>query len=183
MDFMIYYLSLGSNLGDRLGFLTAGMERLGELGLIGPVSPPYRTRPVGMAPGTPEFLNLALRMDTRIEPRYLLRHIKEIETALGRDMTPGPARSRPLDIDILLAGDRIIDSPELTIPHPRMKERLFVLVPLARIAPRVVHPVLGMEILELARRLEGSGNTPEDAVPPFPGAADSGNQESSGGSV
>lgn len=180
---MTYYLSLGSNMGDRHGFLKAGMERLGELGLIGRVSPIYRTIPVGMAPGTPEFLNLALRLDTVIEPRYLLRHIKEIETDLGRDMTPGPARSRPLDIDILLAEDRIIDSPELTIPHPRLAERAFVLIPLARIAPRVLHPVLGATVNELKRRLADSGNTLEDAVLPDIDTAGSGDQESSGGSV
>jgi len=180
---MVYYLSLGSNLGDRRGFLNAGMERLGELGIIGPVSPIFRTRPVDMAPDTPEFLNLALRLDTVIEPRYLLRHIEEIETALGRDKSPGPVRSRPLDIDILLAGDRIINSPELTIPHPRMAERAFVLIPLARIAPRVKHPLLGLEIEELRRRLERSGKSPADAVQPVSDAPGSMDQESSGGSV
>jgi len=146
---MIYYLSLGANLGDPRRQLTAGIEGLCECGRPGPISSLYRTRPQGMPADTPEFLNLALRLDSDLDPHGLLGHIKAIEAALGRDIHPGPPRSRPLDIDILLAGNRIIQTPDLVVPHPRMTRRAFVLVPLAEIAPEVIHPRLKLPIRKL----------------------------------
>ncbi|HDP95858.1 MAG TPA: 2-amino-4-hydroxy-6-hydroxymethyldihydropteridine diphosphokinase [Candidatus Aminicenantes bacterium] len=151
---MIYYLSMGSNLGNRRRNLEKGIRHLGAQGRIGPVSSLYRTRPQGMPSGTPDFFNLALRLDSGLEPMQLLQWIKVIEALMGRGLRPGPPRSRCLDADILLAGHRVHNTAELTIPHPRMTRRAFVLVPLAEIAPQMVHPVLGLKIIELLTRLD-----------------------------
>lgn len=164
---MVYYLSLGSNLGNRRENIENGILHLAAQGRVGPISSFYRTRPQGMLPGTPDFLNLALRMDSGLIPRHLLGWIKVIETAMGHDLRTGPPRSRYLDADILLAGHHVCETHSLTIPHPRMTRRAFVLVPLAEIAPHVVHPVLGQTIVELLSRLQNHDGVLRVENPPF----------------
>jgi 2-amino-4-hydroxy-6-hydroxymethyldihydropteridine diphosphokinase len=147
------YLSLGSNLGDRRANLKKALRLLGESVEIVKVSSVYDTEPVGVGE-QPRFLNLVCRVNTNIGPMQLLSLIKGIESSMGRDLglrnTP-----RVIDIDIILYGDTIMELPELIIPHPRMRERAFVLVPFAEIAPEIVHPVSGERIDELASRVEG----------------------------
>jgi len=147
------YLSLGSNLGDRRANLKEALRLLGESLEIASVSSVYDTEPVGVGE-QPRFLNLVCRVNTDIGPMQLLSLIKGIESSMGRDLSLRNA-PRVIDIDIILYGDTIMESPELIIPHPRMRERAFVLVPFAEIAPEVVHPITGERIDDLATRVEG----------------------------
>lgn len=145
---MRYHLGIGSNLGDLVTNLSRCRSLLQRADIrILAVSHPYQTEPVGIRE-QPWFLNQALEVESRLAPLELLDRIKEIEIHMGRipSITGGP---RLIDIDILLAGDEIVDSERLRIPHPRMTERNFVLVPLAEIAPEVIHPLRKRTILEL----------------------------------
>lgn len=136
---IIVYLGLGSNLGDRQSNLASAIERLSEKASIVSISSVYETDPVGYEE-QPRFLNAVLSAETELPPVELLRFIKDIECELGREYS-FPNAPRVIDIDILLYGDRVIDSPELTVPHPRLTERAFVLVPLVEISPRTRHPL------------------------------------------
>ena len=150
---MDVYLSLGSNLGDRRASLRKALRLLGEGVEIVKISSVYDTEPVGVGE-QPRFLNLVCRVNTDIGPMQLLSLIKGIEASMGRNLILRNA-PRIIDIDIILYGDTIMESPELIIPHPRMRERAFVLVPFAEIAPEVVHPVSGERIDDLSSRVEG----------------------------
>jgi 2-amino-4-hydroxy-6-hydroxymethyldihydropteridine diphosphokinase len=128
------FLGLGSNEGDRLRLLREAVETLD--GLVA-VSPVYETDPVGGPPGQGPYLNLVVELDTALSPRELLGVCQRLEAAAGRVRTDrfGP---RTLDVDILLIDGVVIDEPDLVVPHPRMLERRFVMVPLADLAPDVV---------------------------------------------
>lgn len=147
------YLALGTNMGDRVALLRATLERLSAVVEIDAVSSVYETEPVGFR-DQPDFLNLVVAGRTALEPRALLEAILGIEAALGRVRSFRNA-PRTVDIDILIFGDRIVAEPDLEIPHPRMRGRAFVLVPLAEVAPELVHPGTGERIAELAAALRG----------------------------
>jgi 2-amino-4-hydroxy-6-hydroxymethyldihydropteridine diphosphokinase len=141
------YIGLGANLGDRAATLREAAQRLGTLGRITAVSSLYETEPVGFRE-QPPFLNAVIALETDLSPTELFGEFIAIEQDLGRVRTFRNA-PRTLDLDVLLMGDRILDTPDLTLPHPRMHERAFVLAPLAEIAPGVRHPVLGVSAADL----------------------------------
>lgn len=149
------YLALGSNLGDRRGNLAAALQRLREVMKIVTVSSVYETEPVGYT-DQPRFLNLVLRGLTTLTPQELLRAAKQIEKTLGRQDTfrNGP---RLIDIDIIFYDDLHITQDDLIIPHPRMAERAFVLVPLAEIAPDRIDPVSGKSAQQLLAEVPQEG--------------------------
>lgn len=133
------YLSLGANLGDRAGNLGTALERLAESGVrVRRVSSLYETDPVG-GPPQPAYLNLVAEVETDLAPGALLAQCQEIESGLGRVRAErwGP---RTLDIDLLLYEGVTLQGPELTLPHPRLTERQFVLAPLAELAPNLRLP-------------------------------------------
>jgi len=153
------YLGLGSNMGDRQTNLRRAIEMLSERVSIDAISPVYDTAPVGNTE-QPRFLNIVCRGSTILSPAALLAFVKDIEKRWGRK--PGPRNSpRPIDIDILFYGDRVIKTPALVIPHPRLETRAFVLEPLADIAPRLKHPATGKTVRRMLKELPRS---PGDAV-------------------
>jgi 2-amino-4-hydroxy-6-hydroxymethyldihydropteridine diphosphokinase len=146
------YLGLGSNLGERGLHLSQAMDFLSERIKIEKKSPIYDTAPVGN-PNQPRFLNMVIRVSTRLPANALLFMAKGIEAKLGRVPVDTP---RPIDIDILFYGDQIINNPpQLIVPHPRLAERAFVLVPMADIAPDLLHPVKKKTIKQLLAEVEG----------------------------
>ncbi|MDI6768551.1 MAG: 2-amino-4-hydroxy-6-hydroxymethyldihydropteridine diphosphokinase [Anaerolineales bacterium] len=151
----IIYLALGTNLGDRRANLRAAIAALPPVVHILAESPVYETPPWGIT-DQPAFLNMALKGETHLAPLALLAHLKHLELELGR--TPsiryGP---RQIDMDILFYAGLTLDTPELVIPHPRLQERAFALVPLADIAPAFVHPRLGRTVKELLAECDTTG--------------------------
>jgi 2-amino-4-hydroxy-6-hydroxymethyldihydropteridine diphosphokinase len=152
------YLGLGSNIGDREGHLRAAIERLEGVRRVSPI---YETEPVDYAEQG-WFLNLVVEAETNVFPMQLLARTARIERELGRvrRIAKGP---RTIDIDILLYGNRVVESERLVIPHARMAERRFVLAPLADLSPELRHPVLGKTIRELLVA------APEQIVRKWPG--------------
>ncbi len=146
------YFSLGSNVGNRRENLNKALEFLSERMRIESVSSIYDTAPEDN-PDQPRFLNMAVHAYTMLEPQGLLALTRGIEAKLGR--TPAKRYSpRPMDIDILFYGKQVINSPDLTIPHDRIPERAFVLVPLNEIAPELVHPVNGKPVKQMLAELK-----------------------------
>ena len=151
------YLGLGANLGRRRETIDAALARLAEHPAIRvrAVSALIETGPVGGPPGQPDYLNGAAAIETDLEPAELLGELKRIERDLGRRHGPrwGP---REIDLDILLYDCLALDTPDLSIPHPRLGERRFVLEPLSQIAPDAIDPATGLTVRELLARL-GAG--------------------------
>ena len=150
-------IALGSNLpspwGDRAANLREAVTRIGTLGRVRAVSSFYSTAPVGFT-DQPDFLNAALLLETELEPVELLRALLAIEQAMGRDRATAVAKGpRIIDLDLLLLDDVVLATPALTLPHPAMGERRFVLEPLAEIAPAMVDPLSGHTVAELLARL------------------------------
>ena len=145
----IIYIGIGSNLGDKEGNCKTAIERLSENGItVKKISSPYRTKPWGVE-DQPDFVNMAVKAETNINPSELLPILKTIEKEMGRQdgVRWGP---RLIDLDLLFYDDLVISYDELAIPHPLLHKREFVLLPLAEIAAEFVHPVLKATIKQLA---------------------------------
>ena len=150
------YIGLGSNLGDRVANLRAAINAIQHLGDSIELSGVFETEPFGVDEDQPKYLNMVVAIRTNLRPTALLSRFLDIERANGRSRH-GPNESRTLDIDILMYGDRVFDTPELVLPHPRMHERAFVMLPLAQIAPQAVHPTLKITVSQIAAELSDQG--------------------------
>ncbi len=160
------YIALGANIPSPAGAprqtLDAALLRLAELGRVIAQSSYYETAPVGYS-DQPTFLNAAAALETNLTPEDLLRHLLEIERSFGRDRTHGiPNGPRTLDLDLILYGNRILNTENLQLPHPRMTERSFVLLPLAEIAPSQIHPLANKTMKQLLHDLTSPGPANQD---------------------
>jgi 2-amino-4-hydroxy-6-hydroxymethyldihydropteridine diphosphokinase len=151
----IVYLSLGSNVGDRETNLRTAIDKLAELGTVVAVSSVYETEPVDFT-AQPWFLNCAVALRTHLMPKLFLAKVLAIEQQMGRRRLQ-PKGPRTIDIDILLFGNSVINTPQLDVPHPAMHQRRFVLEPLTEIAPDVRHPIFKRTVYEMRRMLPPNG--------------------------
>jgi 2-amino-4-hydroxy-6-hydroxymethyldihydropteridine diphosphokinase len=153
-DGNIAYISIGSNLGDKLGHCRKGIDALvqSDHTVLIAQSPFYRTEPVDYL-DQDWFVNAVVKVATRLEPQRLLAELKAIQIKAGRSQDKIRFGPRVLDMDILLYGNAIIDTPGLTIPHPRLHKRRFVLIPICDIDPEIVHPILNVNMQVLLNRL------------------------------
>ena len=149
------YIALGTNLGERLTNLRAALESMPPDVKVVAESHIYETPPWGYE-DQPAFLNMVVKAETGLEPEPLLKYLKQLEAELGREQNFrwGP---RLIDLDILFYDDLVIESPPLVIPHPRLHERAFVLVPLSNVAPDLVHPVFHQKISALLTEIDTQG--------------------------
>jgi 2-amino-4-hydroxy-6-hydroxymethyldihydropteridine diphosphokinase len=159
IDDDIAYVALGSNLGDRAGHLRAALDAIDASpgAAVLKCSPLLETEPVGPS-GQGRYLNAVACVRAAMSPEQLMRRLLEIEAMRGRDRSAGLRwGARTLDLDLLVFGERVLEQPGLTLPHPRLGERLFVLQPWRMIAPALVVPGLGQTVESLARALEAGG--------------------------
>jgi len=150
-------IALGSNLPSTFGSptdnLREALHRLASLGNVKAISSFHTTAPVGYL-DQPEFVNAAALLETTLSPLELLHGLLAIEHAMGRDRTSAPPKGpRIIDLDLLLYGDAVLTTPELTLPHPAMHQRAFVLAPLAEIAPTMIHPLLHSTVADLLKKV------------------------------
>jgi 2-amino-4-hydroxy-6-hydroxymethyldihydropteridine diphosphokinase len=162
------YIGLGGNLASYAGApadtLTAAVLRLADLGHVSARSSLYRTDPVGFA-HQPRFVNAVVVLEMELEPRTLLKKLLEIEKEFGRDRSGGiPNGPRTLDLDILLVDDLVISEPGLELPHPRLAERAFALIPLSEVAPQVRIPGHEQTVAEMAKSIQSRMEGEADAV-------------------
>ena len=151
------YIGLGSNLGDSARNLRSALQMMEGFAVVVQPSPLYRTAPQGFR-SQPPFYNAVCRVTTRLTPFEMMEGLLYIEAAIGRRRVFRNA-PRMLDMDILLFDRRVLESPPLVLPHPRMAEREFVLRPLADIAPNLKHPVTGISVSEMLRNLPGQSES------------------------
>ena len=167
------YLGLGSNVGDRESHLRAAIELLREHGVeVEAISSTYETEPVGEVLDQADFLNAAIRIRTELQPEALLDLCKEIEAARGRELDAARHSPRPLDVDLLLLGEIELESERLTLPHPEVSSRRFVLVPLLELDSQLALPD-GTRLVDALDAL-GSGQRATRVGPPPPDAGGSG---------
>ena len=147
------FIGVGSNQGERLGQISKAVRAVGALERVTlcRMATIIETAPVGGPPQDP-YLNTVIEIETSLSPRELLTALKGVERQFGRNLSGARWAPRPIDLDVLLYDDRVIDEPALRIPHERMHERRFVLEPLAQLAPDAIHPVLRQTIAELDRQ-------------------------------
>ena len=151
----IVYIALGTNLGDRLANLKQAIAALTPQLEVKAKSQVYETPPWGFE-DQPKFLNQVIKANTYLDPEPLLKHLKRLEVALGRKES-FPNGPRLIDIDILFYDDLVVDKPSIVIPHPRLQERGFVLLPLMEIAPNLVHPVNKKTVRDMAEMCSMEG--------------------------
>ena len=152
------FIGLGSNIEPRLEYLRSAVKGLRTLGEIKRISSIYETAPVGVIPQS-DYLNAVVEMSTKLEPLKLVSHLKALEQAIGRKDRPR-WHEREIDLDILFYGNLVFDSPTLTIPHPEIFRRAFVLVPLCELDPNFQHPVLKKSVSELLRNVDAASVVP-----------------------
>ncbi|WP_102125778.1 2-amino-4-hydroxy-6-hydroxymethyldihydropteridine diphosphokinase [Deinococcus planocerae] len=155
----VAYVALGANLGDAHRTLRGARDALARLGPLTGVSRLYRTAPVGGPPGQPDYLNAAVRLVTPLGPAELLGALHEIERSAGR-VRRERWEARPLDLDLILYGREVRDTPGLTLPHPRAWERAFVLAPLADLDAALTHPESGETVAAALARVGWEGVAP-----------------------
>lgn len=141
------WIGIGTNQGDRKRMVRQALRLLSEVVRVEAVSRPRRTKPWGVTK-QPDFINLAVRVETALPPDSLLEKLLSIETALGR-VRAERWGARSIDLDLLFYGKEVINTPRLTLPHPELQRRRFVLEPLCDLDPELVHPLLGKTIREL----------------------------------
>ncbi len=146
------HVGIGSNLGDRIGYLSSAINALASVGAVGKLSRVYETAPFEVGDVQPKYLNMVVEIETGLAPADLMHELLRIEHELGRIRTRKNA-ARTLDLDILLIGASVIETPDLVVPHPRMHERAFVISPLNEIAPDVIHPLIRRSVRQLAAEL------------------------------